>query len=177
MNKPDDLTPSVLFEAALIRDEHYDNLAYIDGLKRSYHFFLGVLLVIVLSWLYYALLHGCINLDVKQNGDLESLLTGVVTFGLFGAIFSVIVKELNSGKSARIPETALSIRVTLLRIVLGAGSALVVYAILKSELVMILNKEIAGEIEKLEPISIYVIAFASGFTERLALNAIERIIK
>lgn len=175
--QPADLNPLVLFDAALIRDEHYSNLAYKQALRRVYHLFLGILLVLHLSWLYYQLNHGCITFNVKNVTDLRLMFPGVMTFGLLGAIFSAIIKSIDIDISARIPETALAIRVTLLRIVLGAGTAVILDILLTSQVMALLNKEIVDLIKDLEPTTIYAISIAAGFSERLVLHALKKINK
>jgi 8-oxo-dGTP diphosphatase len=171
--KPEDISPTILFDAALIRDEYYNNQAYKDSLTRAYHLILGVLLALILVWLYTAFNHNWINLDVDSKDSFQIMFTGVVTFGLFGAIYSAVIKSTDTSMSARIPEMSLAIRVTLLRIVLGAGSAVIVYALLISQLENIFTKTIADAAKDITPITIYVISFVAGFTERLVLKAVE----
>ena len=175
--QPGELTPHILFDAALIRDEHYTNQAYKQGLRRAYHLFLGAILFLHLLLMLYLLCSGIIKFDIYPDYDYYNMFIGVVIFGLLGAIFSAIIKSINIDVSARIPETALAIRVTLLRIVLGAGSAVILYFILISELMSILNNTIVDLIGNIEPISIYVLAIAAGFSERLVLNALKKVNK
>lgn len=174
--QPTELTSNILFDAALIRDEHYTNQAYKQGLRRGYHLFLGVLLFLHIGLIYFLLSRGIIKFDISPQNDHLTMFIGVVVFGLLGAIFSAILKSFDIDVSARIPETALAIRITILRIVLGAGSAVILYFILISQLLNLLNADIVNSIAT-SPISIYVLAIAAGFSERLVLNALKKVNK
>lgn len=177
--KQEKLLPEILFDAALIRDQHYDNQAYKDDLRRSYDTSLVTLMILILVWLYVAHQHDFLNLNLDNMAIQSSqIVIGVITFGIFGALFSAILKSAdNSNISTRIPEMTLSIHITLLRVALGAASAVIVYIILQSELVSILNENITEIIEDMTVATVYVIAFVSGTSERLVLKAIENINK
>lgn len=173
------ITASVLYDAALIRDEHYSNQAYKSSLKRTHHFILAALLISVLLWISYALSNSVIYFGTDKKGltNLSVMYPGLITFGLLGAIFSATLKSMKTDVSSRIPEMTLAIRVTLLRIVLGASAAVIIYLILYSNLSGLLSEEIKTSIESLDAITIYVVSIVSGITERLVMNVVEKITK
>jgi 8-oxo-dGTP diphosphatase len=169
------LTPEILFDAALIVDEHHNNQAYKDSLHRTHVFTLGVLMTLTLVWLYCAIKDKYISFG--GDATVESFSTafvGLVTFGLFGALFSAILRSVDTNSSSsRIPEIALTIRVTLLRILLGAASAVIIYVILNS----IFINMFTGQTLNISLATAYVFAFAGGTSERLVLRAVEKISK
>lgn len=172
-------SPEILFDAALIRDQHYDNQAYKDELRRGYDTTLVVLMTLILAWLYVA--HQCdfLSLDFDNSAKQSpTIAVGVLTFGIFGALFSAILKSAdNNNNSSRIPEMTLSFHITLLRVGVGAASAVIVYIILQSQLVEILSDKITETVKDMKVATVYVIAFVSGTSERLVLKAIENINK
>lgn len=174
-----DISASVLYDAALIRDEHYSNNAYKSSLKRTHHFILASLLIGVLVWINYALSNSVIYFgsDKKELSNLGVMYPGLITFGVLGAIFSATLKSINTDMSSRIPEMILALRVTLLRIVLGASAAVIIYLILISSLGDLLSDTINQSIKNIDVITIYVIALVSGITERLVLNVVDKISK
>ncbi len=171
--------PEILFDAALIRDQHYDNQAYKDDLRRGYDTSLVILMILILVWLYGAHQHEFLSLELKKIAkDCSTIFVGVITFGIFGALFSAILKSAdNSNNSSRIPEMTLSFHITLLRVAVGAASAVIVYIILQSGLVEILSDKITETVKDMTVATVYVIAFVSGTSERLVLKAIENINK
>lgn len=172
--------PEILFDATLIRDQHYDNQAYKDELRRGYDTSLVILMTLILAWLYIAHQYDFLSLSLDKIAKCSpTIFVGVITFGIFGALFSAILKSAdNSNNSSRIPEMTLSIHITLLRVALGAASAVIIYVILKSELVSImLSDKITEIVENMTVATAYVIAFVSGTSERLVLKAIENINK
>lgn len=173
------ITASVLYDAALIRDEHYSNQAYKSSLKRTHHFILTALLIGVLLWISYALSNPVIyfGADKKELTNLSVMYPGLITFGFLGAIFSATLKSMKTDMSSRIPEMTLAIRVTLLRIVLGASAAVIIYLILYSNLSDLLSDVIKKSIKDMDAITIYVIAMVSGITERLVLSVVDKISK
>jgi len=176
--KPEEITPGILFDAASIRDEHFVNQAYKSSLKRTHHFVLGSLLVLILLWICYGLNQSLFNFDNNYADIFPSMYPGLITFGLLGATISAILKAVKTeDASTRIPEITLAIRVTLLRIVLGAAAAIVAYLLLMSDFKGMLSKLIPEDIRDMEIMTIYVVAFASGFTERLVLGVVEKITK
>ena len=104
-------------------------------------------------------------------------MLGVALFGLFGAVISAIIKSADSNQSARIPEMVLANRITLLRILLGAGSAIFIYTIITSQLSSLIGISFDFAKEGLSISTVYSVSFLAGFSERLVLSAVTSIIK
>lgn len=171
-NPKEEQNRASIYEATLIRDEHYSNEAYKASLIGAYYLTLIVFLTMIMVSIF--VLH---NLDVirfDNNVDLYSwqMISSVVSFGLLGGVVSAIIKYPDLNKTSKIPEVATTIRVMLLRVFVGSAFALVVYLILNSQLIEIFSFQIIGLVEKIQPSTIYAISFVAGFTERLVLRAV-----
>jgi len=162
--------PFTVYTAALIRDEHYNNQAYKSSLRRVQFSHLAIVLTGVLGGLFYMLdrgilLFGTLNL-VEWNE-----FAGIALFGLLGGTVSAIFKAINIDQSSRIPEMALSIQVTLLRLITGAASALIIVMFIRAGfLQQIISAHLSGS-----SYAIYALSFVSGFSERLVLRAVESV--
>jgi ADP-ribose pyrophosphatase YjhB (NUDIX family) len=152
-----------VYVAALLRDEHYANLAYKDGILRTHFTFLGLILIAVLLILF-VLAFGGILTAVQSPDPLMFLCVGL--FGLFGGTVSAIFKAPKSTQSSRIPELTATIRIALLRICMSIASALIVYIFVISELSDKLN------LKTTDSYTIFATSFVAGFTERLMMRAI-----
>jgi hypothetical protein len=169
--KPD---RSKVCEAALLRDEHYGNEAYKNGVRRSGILWLALALLLgmfALLWLAWsqALLLTIRDPSISSCISLSSVLLSVAVFGLLGATFSAITKAQLPRGSSRIPEVVFSFRVTILRLMVGPVSAIIVYLGTQS---VVDGKVLAG---KPGGYTILIIAFAAGFTERLVLRVVEAV--
>jgi len=172
-----------VFEAATLRDEHYDNQAYKDQLLRTQMLVLVLILAAVMAPLLYVMTRA----GAGQGGGASDLTeTAVVSFGviaifgLLGATVSGMLRASDSGQSARIPELTAAIRVTFMRILMGGASAVVLYVFLRSSLATALGQSLFSEaiakaIEQLQPYTAYALAFVAGFSERLVLRAVEAV--
>ena len=169
--------PYIVYAAALIRDEHYSNQAYKARLSRDFAAVLVVLLIVVLSAIFSMINYGTIEFTNPADVNLSKMLYSVAVFGLFGAIVSAIVKQLKKpGGSFTIPETAMAVRVTLLRIVGGAAFAVIIFIFLRANIVAsIFSEGIATILKAPNAYTIYAIAFCSGFTERFVLRAVSAV--
>jgi len=162
-----------MFQAALLRDGFYNNEAYKDGLRRSSALILATVLFAGLVALFYLARNEFLAVAIEQtpaDEDLWQALLCVAVIGLLGATVSAMTDMPTATGSTRIPETALSFRAILLRLMIGPASAIIVYLALQSSL--------AGKIFTADALSGYVIliyAFAAGFTERLVLRVIESV--
>jgi hypothetical protein len=156
-----------VFRAALIRDEHFNNEAYKDGLRRGSALRLAVLLIVVLGALL-ALAYFKFFTDIAPVSP--DVLLCVATVGLLGAIVSAITDTPKADSPARIPEMASSFRVTILRLMMGPASAIVLFFVIRSDL----SRSIV-QLEKGDGYAVLVIAFVAGFTERLVLRVVEKI--
>lgn len=157
----DTLTREQTYQAAVIRDEHYNNTAYKDRLLKDH--------IAVLAGLITGLVT-LIGIDVLANtvfGFEPGRAVGVALYGLLGGAYSAVLKVPTSTVSSRIPELNHSLQLTLLRILVGAVSALIVYQILQSDFLKSMFTVLITRDQ-----SYYVIAFVSGFSERLVLKAV-----
>jgi hypothetical protein len=106
--------------------------------------------------------------DKKDLDDDEwkAMLSGVMLFGLLGALLSASFSLARLPLKSTIPQQMASWYVTLMRLVLGVGSAVVVFVALNSEFSPdVVTKTINT------PAGYYLVAFASGFSERLVRRA------
>jgi hypothetical protein len=109
----------------------------------------------------------------KNCGDpicwsAPDFVMAVMLFGLMGAAFSALISLASASKEQTIPEQAFTYRITLARQVVGLLSALAVYLLLASSFVKI------GGLATNPPL-VLLAAFASGFSERLVVRALERL--
>jgi 8-oxo-dGTP diphosphatase len=161
-----------VYQAALLRDENYHNQAFKDGLLRTHiltqvWILAGIILLLLyLSWIDFIPL----TKDTVSFG--WRILVSVALFGLLGGTLSAMLSIPATTKSSRIPELTHTIRLTLLRLFMGAGSALVIYLFLNSQL-----KEIVYKLKEIEPYTVYAISIVAGFSERLVLRAVEFVTK
>jgi len=165
--------PSVenLVKAAEIRDEHYNNQAYKDGIQRSRMAFLALALVsavsLLFAWIKYGGLIDLID-SYAENAESVALLFGVCVVGLLGASVSAITHASRSQGPARIPEMVASLRVTLLRLMMGPASAIVILFAIQSNFYDSIFK-----LPRPNGPGLLVIVFAAGFSERLVLRVVE----
>jgi hypothetical protein len=170
----DELTRGRLFRAALLRDEHYHNEAYKDGLRRSGALRLAIVLIAVLSallWLGYV---GDLP-NATSTATVGVLLfkdmLGAAVVGLLGATISAITDMPKSqDSSSRIPEMASTVRITILRLLMGPSSALVLYFVVRSNFYSAIFQFAAPNGPAL-----LVISFVAGFSERLVLRVVETV--
>ena len=172
-NPQESVEPSIVYEALLLRDEHYSNEAYKSSLKRDFNLSLSVILGLVLFSIFYMLRNEIIFLGVGADEYSWEMIASVCVFGLLGAVVSAIIREMDvAGKPSKIPEIVTAIRVTVLRIFVGSAFALVVYLFMKSQLTQLFAGDIATAVTTAQPFTIYAISFVVGFTERLVLSAV-----
>lgn len=103
----------------------------------------------------------------------------VSLFGLLGGSFSAALKVPESANQSRIPELIGAIRVTLLRIVVGSVSAIVIFIVLNSAGVKGLFWEVFNQpdLKTITPPIVFLLAFVAGFSERLVLKSVEFFVK
>ncbi len=161
--------------AAFVRDEHYDNQAYKDGLLRTQILSLvlvlgaimAVLLAVVQAW-------GLPPSPSTGDGAFRTFIV-VALFGLLGGTVSAMIRASDTSQSARIPELIAAVRVTFMRIFMGSAAAVVIYVALNSQLRGAFSSELFGR-EPLQPYTMYVVAFVAGFSERLVMRAVEHVV-
>lgn len=172
------ITAEQLYQAMLLRDEHYNNQAYKDGIFRKK----ALSLVMILSALLCALLLLFWRdvLPMARSMDYchseRYLLLGVVLFGLLGSTLSAMTKMTSEARDAsRIPELVSATRITFLRVLIGAASGLIIYLFVQSGLVSSIKIDTLT-IDLTRSYPLYAISFISGFSERFVLRAVEKVV-
>lgn len=163
---------ATLFEAMLIRDEHFSNEAYKATLKRDYNYSLFFILTLVIISVFLMIETEIIKLDDIGEQSPWKVIMSVAIFGLLGGVVSAIIKEMDVNKPSKIPELTTSIRITLLRIFVGSAFAVVVHLFIKSQLIEVFNSSIRDYLKNGNPYTIYAISFVAGFSERMVLRAV-----
>lgn len=165
--------PGVLIRAVELRDEHFDNRHLMNGLTRRYFRLLFILLVLTISAVmaYFIVLSGN-DPDASGSGfTMINYITGVLLFGLLGAITSSILFLRNSFFSAKIIDIHYLWLIALSKIIISSAFSLFIFFLVKSSLARqadIFSFEVSNLFDYL------ALAFVSGFSERLAQKAIEK---
>ena len=164
-----------LIHALEIKDEAYDNQFYLNRLSHNLFWLLSGLLFMVIAGivLYFAMIIHQMGSNYARDLTLTGYVVGVLLFGLLGALTSAIVSTRQLSNSPRISELGSSQVITMSKIFIGAGFSVFIFLLLKSsvaEHIKLFNFSIS------QPIDYFAIAFASGFTERLAQKSIELLI-
>lgn len=158
-------SPSVeqLIEAQALLDEHFDNLYY--NLR------LALQRLLVLPWLFLAalvvlLVKTAVAPEPAAAPESVTMLSSnarlamVILMGVLGALLSLAMTARATSK--RVTEELSEGNELFLRVMLGAASAVVVGIALEAGLVPIVD---------VKGMSLFVVAIAAGFTDRL-LNAV-----
>lgn len=169
------VTREALVEAAAIRDESYDNQGYKDRLLKTQHMLLAAILAAILLAIASAVYARRLPLEALPPAASISMLFGVMLFGNLGAAISAVLQASDTSGSARIPEITTANSLTLLRVLMGAGSAMVIYMALRSQVSDVFNPAFATVLKNVTSPAMYLVAFVSGFSERLVLRAVESI--
>jgi len=164
-----------LIHALEIKDEAYDNQFYLNRLSHNLFWLLSGLLFMVIAGivLYFSMIIHQMGSNYARDLTLTGYVVGVLLFGLLGALTSAIVSTRQLSNSPRISELGSSQVITMSKIFIGAGFSVFIFLLLKSsvaEHIKLFNFSIS------QPIDYFAIAFASGFTERLAQKSIELLI-
>lgn len=173
-DKPVVCGASAVAEAVLVRDDHFNNQGYKDRLIRTQILLLALTLAGVMAAILGLAYAGRLPLDQTLPRTFASLMA-VMLFGTLGGTISAMLRASDTTLSARIPEITSTSRVTFMRILMGGASAVVVHFALQSQLTGIFNQQLAAAVAVLTPPTAYIVAFASGFSERLVLRAVEYI--
>jgi hypothetical protein len=155
-----------VFQAALIRDEYFNNQVYKAGLIKNHMFILFWaavidIFLIFMNWFIYSY-SGIKNLH---------LVIFCILFGMLGSIFSSALKLKGASMSSRIPEFINDFKITFLRIIIGGLSAILFYLIFYSSFFSLIFN--LGN--HTNHYTLLVLAFLSGFSERLVLKAAEAV--
>ncbi len=171
-NQP--LQPEKVARAAEVVHEHYQNQAYKDGLRLSQllrlaiALGLGLVVLLMLAW------RGDIDLVIAlsrgaQIDQLGKVLGCIAVFGFCGAAVSAAISFQAPQQPSRIPELMSSFQMTLLRLVLGTVSAVIVFLGVRSAAFeQTVALDISGE-------AYLLLAFAAGFSERLVTGIVETV--
>lgn len=167
--------PEVLFQAAEMKDEYYNNQYYMNRLSHNLFWLLSgllfiVLFAIVIYFFFYISLYGK---DFEERLNLTGSICGVILFGLLGALTSAILFTRNLNNSSRVKEISSSEVMVMSKIFIGAGFSIFIFLILHSSFaagIKLFSFSISS------PIDYFAIAFASGFTERLAQKSMNLIV-
>ena len=166
-----------VYKAAVIRDGHFDNTYFkIDLITFQRTFLLAILAAAVISILLIVGAEGFPE-TITGNHLNPSLLNVIAFLGAAGASFSAAqslgkASAYISGAASpdgtqitvKIPEQIASTWISMTRPALGAAAALVVYFFILSDLSPFENID--------NTFTVFIIAFASGFSERLINQAI-----
>jgi hypothetical protein len=178
-NKP---VKTSLYEAAYIRDVHFDNEYYKSKIAKKTIGFLNRVLVVLLSTIliYSAVLEYGFKPSRQFLLGPFSDLWLVVLFGFMGAAFSTL---LNLYKGNKLKNSIIkqidAVNLTVARLVIGACAGLIVFLILNSDLIIIkgfndtVNTVVGGPRQLNLPMLSLI--FVAGFTERLVLNFIDKL--
>ncbi len=169
----DAVSTEELEKALQIRDEYYHTLYYTNRLTRGQFNWLFVILVaLIIAGLFYICYSG-ISAETLMHKMNVTNFTGILLFGLLGSTTSTIFNFRKSQSTARVPEILGNNSITMSRIFVGAGFSVFIYVFLNSEIAQAID---IFEFEVKSCYAFFTIAFVSGFSERFALNSIQKII-
>ena len=174
LEKPDALTTApadvyVVAQVHLLLTEAYTNTYLkISALRNQMALLILAVVMALLLWFVLedprALGDLTMPRDVAASG--EAPLASVLLFGVMGAGISGILALARLSPSLKIPEQITHWYVTIARLAVGGVAALVVYLAIHAGVV-----EVVGG----SPGTALVVAFASGFSERLLTSAVEKV--
>ncbi len=168
-----EISPEELGKALKIRDEFYHTLYYTNRLTRGqFNWLFLILALIIVLGLVFIFINDFTKDDAMNIMNFRNL-TGILLFGLLGATTSSIFHFRNSQSSSRIPEILSNTSITMSRIFVGAGFSVFIFVLLNSQITASINL-FSFTIDSCY--DFFTIAFVSGFSERLALSSIQKII-
>ncbi|MEO0469228.1 MAG: hypothetical protein AAF206_06390 [Bacteroidota bacterium] len=111
----------------------------------------------------------------KATGDSSTagMIWRVILFGLLGGIISAIFTFRGSSMHSDSPELITDWYFTAIRITVAAGSALAIYTFLNADL---WDKVFSVALGDIAPATIYAISIVAGFSERLLVQAVDKIV-
>jgi 8-oxo-dGTP pyrophosphatase MutT (NUDIX family) len=161
-----------IYLASTIRDEHYDNEAYKDGLRRVLASWLAAALfcalLLTIFWAHYNKVPLALD-DASKLGLFRTLL-GAIILGFLGAAVSAVLAAPTVDGPSRIPEMVASFHVTVLRLLMGPAAATLMF--------LIINSNLYAKVFAFGPLDTYAvlaISFVAGFSERLVLRVVKMI--
>lgn len=159
----DDLKPIDVFNASVILFEsHHNRYIKIWRIKSQL-----IKLALIAALAIILLLIAVPQLEDRVELNNRFILS-VVLFGIMGASVSGILTVARTGMETRIPDQLIDFWILLVKIVVGAASALAILVFIYSD---VLKYTIDNQAQ------IMAISFAAGFSERLVTSAVESISK
>ena len=163
---------SDVYEAALLRDEHFSNVYYKIGMLQDQLTYLIILLAVLVFAILLLAYKGLFPLGEAQVTHDPNMLLSVFLMGLLGANISAIFSLMAARGRFRIPEAIAAFLVTLMRVSIGGVSALAIYFLFSSEIY-----KAVSSIRITSSNGFLTLAFISGFSERLVKGALDSVIK
>ena len=164
-------SPEVLINAAELKDEHYNNQYYKNKLARNlFRLLFSILFLVIVGIIAFFLVNSRESgIRFDDSITMTTYLTGVLLFGFLGAVTSCILFTRSLSVSSRLTEISSSQVITISKIFIGAAFSVFIFLVLKSSIVE--NIKIFSFSMKSPP-DYFVVAFLSGFSEKLAQKAI-----
>ncbi len=155
-----------IYLATFIRDEHYDNTYHKISLRRAN-----------LLRLFFILILGMITIPIlayfgffpENIGNYKTIIS-IEFFGILGASLSVAITLTKSSIDLKIPEQVIGSFVTWMRPVIGAIAAVAVN--------VFLHTGIAGKVFSMDLLTdsgVLIIAFVTGFSERVIMRVVKTV--
>jgi 8-oxo-dGTP pyrophosphatase MutT (NUDIX family) len=157
-----------VYRAAWLLDEHFSNEAYRSAVHRTMIFQFLLFLVVSLGGVLWLAQIGYLGSLTEKSAALVPALLCVAVFGLLGATTSAITEAIKPQSTKSIPELGWTFRVTLLRLLMGPASAIVLYFAVQTSFGSALFNSAT-----LHGYGILIVAFFSGFSERLVLRLVK----
>ncbi|MFN8286469.1 MAG: hypothetical protein U0V74_06945 [Chitinophagales bacterium] len=160
-------TVDKLLAAAKLRDDFYNTRAHKMAIRQTALNSLAVILLINVV----AIIGLCICDDITSGAELWQEILISMLFGVLGAGFSMAQSITSVNVDQKIPEQLLSIFVTIIRLMIGATSALIVLMLFKSGVL----KNILSDTLLSSVYAYIILAFLSGFSERWVVKILETV--
>jgi hypothetical protein len=172
---PKPLDAGALEQAVKIKDQYYNDQYYQNRLLRNFFNLLFRLLFLCVAGIiaYFFVLIKYYKITINDSLDLSLLFTGVFLFGLLGAVTSAILLTRTIPSSSRKGEIGSNQMIVLSKIFIGVAFSIFIFTLLNTSFIGTI-KLFTFEIDK--PFDYFTIAFLTGFTERLANKAINKIV-
>ena len=175
------VSPSALYIAAEIRDEHFSNNYHKNRLTKTVINTLLLLLTVTVSCIFIYMAYITYVFPVPlisfPNGTrlLQTLptLTGVMLFGLFGGVMSSLFRVKKTSDSLKNPELISSYFFTTIRVFTGGATAIALFFFLESEFHNLILQ--ALELQPASGTTYFVISFLCGFSERLFMRTVSSV--
>jgi len=156
-----------VFKAMSLLNGHFNNIYHKIGLFRRQLTILAFVLLVVMAAIVIMASLKYIP-GIGKLGEVESrTVIGVIIFGLLGGTVSSVFSFFKTPKSTTIMDTIATGSTTILRILVGAASALIIYVLARSSIFSDIFSFSVGD-----DATIFFLAFAAGYSERLVKRAV-----